>query len=177
MHLFLFQSPGNGKTLFMKSIAETLTDTTFFSLSASAFLSKWQGESEQLMRCLFKVALQQERSIIFIDEIDSLATSRDQNEGECSRRLKTELFIQMENALSTRRIIFVAATNRPFELDDAFLRRFDKLIFLPLPDKGSREQLLRQRFDVQEAERLSANDFIRLADITKGCVCINNGQM
>ena len=116
---------------------------TFFSISASTLVSKWMGESEKLMRTLFALAAIQSPSIIFIDEVDSILTKRSSEEQEASRRLKTEFLIQLDGVGSTKnRILVIAATNRPFDLDEAALRRLTKRIYIGLPDQEARVGLL-----------------------------------
>ena len=103
-------------------------------------MSKWVGDSERLMRHLFGLAAIYSPSIIFIDEIDSMLTARSSQENEAARRVKTEFLVQLDGVGSSRgRILVIGATNRPFDLDEAALRRMTKRIYIGLPDLESRE--------------------------------------
>ncbi|KAF5834481.1 P-loop containing nucleoside triphosphate hydrolase protein [Dunaliella salina] len=120
--------------------------TCFFSISASSLTSKWVGEGEKLVRALFALAAEKAPSIIFIDEIDSLLSSRGGgNEHDAARRLKTEFLVQFDGvaaAPGSERVVVVGATNRPHELDDAARRRLVKRIYIPLPNAEGRAAIL-----------------------------------
>ncbi|CAL5331468.1 unnamed protein product [Camellia sinensis] len=166
--LLLFGPPGTGKTMLAKAVSSE-SEATFFNVSASSLTSKWVGEGEKLVRALFMVAVSRQPSVIFMDEIDSIMSTRMANEHDASRRLKSEFLVQFDGVTSNSDdlVIVIGATNKPQELDDAVLRRLVKRIYIPLPDARVRRLLLKHKLKGQ-AFSLPAGDLERLVEETEG---------
>ncbi|KAJ7951013.1 spastin [Quillaja saponaria] len=166
--LLLFGPPGNGKTMLAKAVASE-SEATFFNVSAASLTSKWVGEGEKLVRTLFMIAISRQPSVIFIDEIDSIMSTRLASENDASRRLKSEFLIQFDGVTSNPDdiVIVIGATNKPQELDDAVLRRLVKRIYVPLPDDNVRRLLLKHKLKGQ-AFSLPSRDLERLVKETEG---------
>ncbi|XP_076235240.1 spastin isoform X3 [Calliopsis andreniformis] len=166
--LLLFGPPGNGKTLLARAVA-TQCHATFFSISAASLTSKYVGEGEKLVRALFAIARELQPSVIFIDEVDSLLSERRDNEHEASRRLKTEFLVEFDGLPCNpdERVLVMAATNRPQELDEAALRRFTKRVYVTLPDLRTRIMLLK-RLLAKHNDPLTPEELNEMAVLTEG---------
>lgn len=176
--LLLYGPPGTGKTLLAKAIA-TECQTTFFNISASSIVSKWRGDSEKLVRVLFEMARFYAPSTIFLDELEAIMSQRGSQGGsgehEGSRRMKTELLVQMDGLSKTDDLVFLlAASNIPWELDQAMLRRLEKRILVDLPTYEARKAMFKHHLPTVVVpkegglELLSNLDYDLLATKTEG---------
>lgn len=166
--ILLYGPPGTGKSYLAKAVA-TEADSTFFSVSSSDLVSKWMGESERLVNGLFQLAREKAPSIIFIDEIDALCSTRGEGESEAARRIKTEFLVQMQGVGKDdgKRVLLLGATNLPYSLDQAVRRRFDKRIYIPLPESSARANMFKIHLGDTPNE-LTAADFEELGAKTEG---------
>ncbi|XP_064641993.1 uncharacterized protein LOC135496560 [Lineus longissimus] len=169
--ILLYGPPGTGKSFLARAVSSEIVNSTFYCVSSSDLVSSWVGESEKLIKELFYHATHQDgRSVIFIDEIDSICRKRSSREEEYTRRIKTELLRQMEGADNqklTEKIFVLCATNCPWELDSAFLRRFQKRIYIPLPDDVARIKIMKIHTKENNLH-LTSEEWRLLADMTKG---------
>mmetsp|Transcript_21695 Transcript_21695/g.43341 ORF Transcript_21695/g.43341 Transcript_21695/m.43341 type:complete len:455 (+) Transcript_21695:269-1633(+) len=167
--ILLYGPPGTGKSYLAKAVA-TEADSTFFSVSSSDLVSKWQGESEKLVRNLFEMARDAKKSIIFIDEVDSLCGSRSEGESEGARRIKTEFLVQMDGVgkgAAGTNVLVLGATNVPWELDSAIRRRFEKRVYIPLPEAAARSYMIRMNVG-DTPNSLNDADYDELGEMCDG---------
>ncbi|KAG6386179.1 hypothetical protein SASPL_155070 [Salvia splendens] len=143
--ILLFGPPGTGKTLLAKALA-TEAGANFISITGSTLTSKWFGDAEKLTRALFSFASRLAPVIIFVDEVDSLLGARGGAfEHEATRRMRNEFMAAWDGLRSkdSQRILVLGATNRPFDLDDAVIRRLPRRIYVDLPDADNRLKILK----------------------------------
>ncbi|TBR11275.1 MAG: AAA family ATPase [Candidatus Nitrosotenuis sp.] len=141
--VLLYGPPGTGKTLLAKAVAGE-TNAHFTSISGPEIFGKYYGESEERLREIFKQAEENTPSIIFIDEIDSIAPKRDEVSGEVEKRIVSQLLTLMDGMKSRGKVVVIAATNRPDSIDPALRRpgRFDREIEIGIPDEEGRLEIL-----------------------------------
>ena len=141
--VLLYGPPGTGKTLLAKAVAGE-TNSQFISISGPEIIGKFYGESEERLREIFKQAEENAPSIIFIDEIDSIAPKREEVTGEVEKRIVSQLLTLMDGMKSRGKVVVIAATNRPDSLDPALRRpgRFDREIEIGIPDQMGRKEIL-----------------------------------
>ncbi|XP_031503935.1 uncharacterized protein LOC116266753 isoform X1 [Nymphaea colorata] len=165
--ILLFGPPGTGKTMLAKAIANE-AKASFINVSMSTITSKWFGEDEKNVRALFSLAAKVSPTIIFVDEVDSMLGQRSRvGEHEAMRKIKNEFMAHWDGLLTKpgERILVLAATNRPFDLDEAIIRRFERRIMVGLPTAENREQILKTLLSKEKVEEL---DYKELATMTEG---------
>ncbi|GJP52485.1 hypothetical protein CLOM_g11594 [Closterium sp. NIES-68] len=166
--ILLFGPPGTGKTMLAKAVA-TECGASFINVSMSTITSKWFGEDEKNVRALFTLAEKVAPTVIFIDEVDSMLGQRKgAGEHEAMRKIKNEFMTHWDGLASkaSSKVLVLAATNRPFDLDEAIIRRFQRRIMVGLPDLENRELILQS---ILKNEEVDADvDFRELAQLTEG---------
>ncbi|MCD4808164.1 MAG: CDC48 family AAA ATPase [Methanococcoides sp.] len=167
--VLLYGPPGTGKTMIAKAVANE-SEANFIPISGPEIISKYYGESEQKLREIFEEAEKEGPSVIFIDELDSIAPKRDDVVGEVERRVVAQLLTLMDGLTSRGKVIVIAATNRPNSIDQALRRggRFDREIEIGIPDRGGRLQVLYVHTRGMPVEE--ELDLEGIADITHGFV-------
>ena len=165
--VLLHGPPGTGKTLLAKAVAGE-TSANFTNLSGPEIMSKYYGQSEENLREIFKQAQENAPSIIFIDEIDSIAPKRDEVSGEVERRVVAQLLSLMDGLESRGKVVVIGATNRPNALDPALRRpgRFDREIEIGIPDRNGRLEIL--QIHTRGMPLSKDVDLAKLADMSHG---------
>ena len=140
--VLLYGPPGCSKTMMARAVA-TESSMNFIAVKGPEIFSKWVGESEQAIRELFRKARQASPCVIFFDEIDAIATQRDSGDGGVGNRVLTQLLTEMDGVSASKKVVVIAATNRPHVLDPALVRpgRLDKLVYVGLPNKEARVRI------------------------------------
>jgi len=166
-NILLFGPPGTGKTLLAAATAKGL-DAAFFNVKAGQVLSKYYGESPKIVNALFDVAREEAPSVIFFDELDSIALSRGAEIDEVTRRVLSSLLTELDGLSGGKKgefVLFLASTNTPWDIDDAVISRFEKRIYVPLPDEYARRGILR----IQLAKKgFEFDDYDWLVEKTEG---------
>ncbi|MFO7966094.1 MAG: ATP-binding protein [Archaeoglobaceae archaeon] len=164
--VLLFGPPGTGKTLLAAASAGSL-NATFFEVKADKVLSKYFGESSKIVSSLYSTARKHSPSIVFVDEFDALSLSRSGDINEASRRMLSTLLSELDgfqDKKSERLVLTLAATNTPWDLDQAALSRFPKRIFVPLPDSKTCKKIVKIETEDLDTSKLE------LDEIAKKCV-------
>lgn len=166
--ILLYGPPGTGKTMLAKALAKE-SGSNFLALSPSSLLSKWLGDTEQLARAVFSLARRVQPTIVFIDEIDGLFRERSSSEHEAHKNLKAE-FMQLWDGLTTddryNQVVVLGATNRPFDVDAAILRRLPRSFEVALPNCDERTDILQKVLSDVTLE--PGFDYSAVASVTSG---------
>ena len=167
--VLLHGPPGTGKTLLARAVASE-TNANFLSIGGPEIMSKYYGESEERLREVFKEAQENAPSIIFIDEIDSIAPKREEVTGEVEKRVTSQLLSLMDGLQSRGKVVVIGATNRPNAIDPALRRpgRFDREIEIGVPDRDGRLEVL--EVHTRGMPLAEDVDLKKLADVTHGFV-------
>jgi len=167
--VLLYGPPGTGKTLLAKAVANE-SNAHFISISGPEIMSKFYGESEARLREIFKEAREKAPSIVFIDEIDSIAPKREEVTGEVERRVVSQMLSLMDGLEARGKVIVISATNRPNAIDPALRRpgRFDREIEIKVPDKKGRTDIL--NIHTRNMPLADDVDIKRIASVSHGYV-------
>ncbi|GAB2269699.1 hypothetical protein Dimus_004621 [Dionaea muscipula] len=167
--ILLFGPPGTGKTMLAKAVA-TEAGANFINISMSSITSKWFGEGEKYVKAVFSLASKISPSVVFVDEVDSMLGRRENpGEHEAMRKMKNEFMVNWDGLRTkdTERVLVLAATNRPFDLDEAVIRRLPRRLMVNLPDAPNRTKILKV---ILAKEELSHDvDLDAVGSMTEGC--------
>jgi transitional endoplasmic reticulum ATPase len=170
--ILLYGPPGTGKTMLAKAVA-TESQANFISIKGPEFLSKWVGESEKAVRETFRKARQAAPSVVFLDEIDSIAPARggSNSDSHVTERVISQILTELDGLESLNSVMVIAATNRPDIIDPALLRpgRFDRLVEIGLPDEEARQQILKIHMAKKPlADNVKVEELARLTEKYSG---------
>lgn len=168
--VLLYGPPGTGKTLLAKAVATEGRARTFMHVSVAGIMSKFVGDSERMVKTLFELAREEAPTVIFMDEVDCIAGERNDSEHEVARKVKNQLLQEMEGVGSTggKHVMVLAATNLPWTLDSAFMRRLQRRIYIPLPERDARQAIFDTALAKMKQHSLSPDDVAHLAAVTEG---------
>ncbi|MBN2202280.1 ATP-binding protein [bacterium] len=169
-NIMFYGPPGTGKTLLAGATSNGL-DATFFNVKVSSVMSKWFGESTKIISELYDMAREMHPSVVFFDEFESITQARDSgNDSGPERRILSTILAELDgltesNETAARYVMTIAATNAPADVDRAVLSRFQKRVFIPLPDRAAREQIL--KINITDLNIPCEADLGRLAESMK----------
>ncbi|MDE1834827.1 MAG: ATP-binding protein, partial [Candidatus Micrarchaeota archaeon] len=163
--ILLFGPPGTGKTLLMRALANEIR-AKFFYVKTSSIISPFQGESSQMLSKIFSTVKRNSPAVLFFDELDGIASNRESQESDSSRQLLSTLLSEMDGFQNIEGVVIVGSTNAPQILDPAIMRpgRFDKIIYMPLPDKAGRAKIFKYYLDKLPVSE--SIPYAKLADAT-----------
>ncbi|MBK7385717.1 MAG: CDC48 family AAA ATPase [Methanothrix sp.] len=168
--ILLYGLPGTGKTLLVRALA-TESNVNFISIKGPELLSKWVGESERAVREVFRKARQAAPALVFFDEIDSIVPARGSgSDSHVTERVVSQFLTEMDGLLELKEVVVLAATNRPDLMDSSLLRpgRFDRLVYIPMPDKEARQKILEIHLSNMAAHGVSAQWLARITEDFSG---------
>jgi SpoVK/Ycf46/Vps4 family AAA+-type ATPase len=165
--VLLFGPPGCGKTLLARAVCGD-SNANFFNVSSAELVSKWLGAGEKIAKEVFRLAREVQPSIVFFDEVHTIAKKRSTEEHDAVQRIKTILMQEMSGLNSQKEdlVLVIGATKIPWEIDTAFMRRFEKRIYIPLPDQTARMKIFKMH--TKDVELDSSVNFDTLARISEG---------
>lgn len=168
--ILMYGPPGTGKSYLAQACAGEM-QSNFFRISASDIVNKYVGESAKMITSLFRVARSHSPAIVFVDEIDSLLSNREESgQSSAMKQVVNEFLVQMDGVgtKNSNDVLVLGATNMPWSLDDAILRRFQKRVYIPLPDEEARTELFKIELKKVPDNILTEKNIVQLSKRTEG---------